>query len=47
MSIIPFTEKNKKKKIRICSILGRIRIRIYSIPEADFITIMNDFLVEL
>ena len=28
MRFKPFTEKNKKKKIGICSILGRIRIRI-------------------
>ena len=28
MSFIPFTEKIKKKKIGICLILGRIRIRI-------------------
>ena len=26
MSFIPFTEKIQKKKIEICSILGRIRI---------------------
>ena len=28
MSFKPYTEKIKKKKIGICSILGRIRIRI-------------------
>ena len=28
MSFKPYTEKMKKKKIGICSILGRIRIRI-------------------
>ena len=28
MSFKPYTEKVKKKKIGICSILGRIRIRI-------------------
>ena len=38
MSFKPYTEKIKKKKIEICSILGRIRIRIQNrtiIPEAD------------
>ena len=29
MRFIPFTEKNKKKKIGICFILGWIRIRIW------------------
>ena len=28
MSFKPYTEKMKKKKIGICSILGRIRIRM-------------------
>ena len=35
MSFIPLTEKNKKKKIGICSILGRIRIRIPGSGSAD------------
>jgi len=42
MSFKPYTEKIKKKKFGICSILGRIRIRIQNrtgsgsiIPEAD------------
>ena len=42
ISFKPYTEENKKKKIGICSILGRIQIRIQNrtgsgsiIPEAD------------
>ena len=42
MRFKPFTEKNKKKKIGICSILGRIRIHHPGSGSADSDPHQND-----
>ena len=42
MSFEPYTEKIKKKKIGICSILGRIRIHHPGSGSADLDPHQND-----